>query len=155
MSGFRLAVVERLRGQELRARAQDLHVAAGTLEMTVVRRDLLVAKLNGDDAPAPTGRVTGADLQLAGAYRERLRAKLQVDAEQIVELKAKLDQARVAWLTARVALRAVQLLHERHDKAVRAERGRLDQRELDDLAGTRRGLSTGLSAGRSKAVVSP
>jgi flagellar export protein FliJ len=139
MSGFRLATVERLRGQELHARAQDLHVATGTLEMTVVRRDVMVAKLNDSDGSGPAGTVTGADLQLAGAYRELLRAKIQIDGEQIVQLEGKLDEARIAWLTARVALRAVQSLHERHRKAVQAERARLDQRELDELAGTPRG----------------
>jgi flagellar export protein FliJ len=137
MTGFRLATVERLRGQELHARAQDLHVATGALEMTVVRRDVMVAKLNGSSGPAVTA--TGADLQLAGAYRELLRAKIQSDGEQIVQLEGELDEARIAWLAARVALRAVQSLHERHRKAVQAERARLDQRELDELAGTPRG----------------
>jgi flagellar export protein FliJ len=145
MTGFRLATVERLRGQELQARAQDLHFATGALEMTVVRRDVMVAKLNSGDGMLPAGPVTGADLALAGAYRELLRAKIQMDDEQIVQLEAKLDEARVAWLTARVALRAVQSLHERHRKAVAAERARTDQRELDELAGTRRGRSSRLS----------
>lgn len=136
MGGFRLATVERLRRQELQTRAQELHAATGSLEMTVIHRNLLLAKLN--DGAGSDATTTGANLQLASAYRARLRAKVRLDAQQIVELQVTLDEARIAWLTARVALRAVESLHERHRVADRRERARLDQRELDDLAGTRR-----------------
>jgi flagellar export protein FliJ len=147
MTGFRLATVERLRGQELHARAQDLDAAAGTLEMTTVRRDHLLAKLNdtGNLGPASTAVFTGADLQLADVYRERLRAKIEIDAARIVQLQHELDQARVAWLDARAQLRAVQSLHERHRKAVSAERARLEQRALDELASTRRRIPSELA----------
>ena len=139
MKPFRLLTVERLRGRELDAKAAELHTAAGTQERAVAERDRLAQLLSGGAAHSPSvGLWTGADLDLANNFRQVLRQQIQDQDEHIEALNAVLGEARTAWLAARGRLRAVQGLHDRHREMVRGEQSRLDQRELDELAGSRR-----------------
>jgi flagellar FliJ protein len=147
MKPFRLLTVERLRGRELDAKSTELHTAASTLEQAVAERDRMAQLLSGGAAHSPTvGVRTGADLDLANNFRQVLRQQIQDQEQQIDTLDAVLGEARTAWLDARGRLRAVQGLHDRHREAVRSEQARHDQRELDELAGTRRRTVRELSA---------
>jgi flagellar export protein FliJ len=139
MKPFRLRTLERLRSLELDAKAQELHNAAVTRDRAVTERGRLAGQLaDGGGAGAELGSWTGADLDLANNYRQVLRQLIIEQDEQIATLERELSGARTAWLTARGQLRAVQALHDRHRLEVRAEQGRLDQRELDEHAGIRR-----------------
>ncbi len=144
MKRFRLKTLERLRAQELEATGVELHAATSAVAVAVARRDQLAAELRDPPGAPGTGLTTGADLELAGNYRQLLREEIVVEGRQIAELEERLDQARSAWLAARSKLRAVEVLHDRHRIAARADADRREQRELDELAGTRRpGLSIG------------
>jgi flagellar FliJ protein len=146
MKPFRLLTVERLRGRELDAKAAELHTAAGAHERAVAERDRMAQLLSGGAAHSPTvGFWTGADLDLANNFRQVLRQQIQDQDEHIDALNAGLSEARTAWLGARGRLRAVQGLHDRHREMVRGEQARLDQRELDELAGSRRPTGPALS----------
>ncbi len=147
MKPFRLNTLERLRGRELEAKAQELHAAAVVRDRAVAERDRMVEQLaNGGGAGSGLGTWTGADLDLANNFREVLRQLILELGERIGALEQALAVARAAWLTARGELRAVQALHDRHRGEVRAEQARRDQRELDELAGTRRPNLRTLSA---------
>ena len=147
MKPFRLLTVERLRARELEAKAQELNAASAAKEAARAEREKLVRLLaaGGTNAPA-LGRWTGADLDLANNFRQVLRQQIADQDEQIEALEETVVQARAAWLSARGKLRAVQALHDRHRLAVQAERARTEQRELDELAGTRRPTLRDLAA---------
>jgi len=146
MKPFRLDTLERLRGRELDARAQELHAAAAIRDQAVVEHDRLVAQLASGSAAVGLGTTTGADLDLANNFRQVLRQSILDQNEQITTLEQGLTQSRVAWLSARARLRAVQALHDRHRLEVRAEQVRRDQAELDEHAGTRRPSTRDLGA---------
>jgi flagellar export protein FliJ len=137
MKPFRLLTVERLRSRHLDAMAQELHAAGVTRDAMVTVREQLVAELAGGTGTA-LGTWTGADLDLANNFRQVLRQEIDDQTIRIAAQDEVLAEARTAWLTARGELHAVQALHERHRVGVRAERARLDQRELDEHAGNRR-----------------
>lgn len=147
MKPFRLITVERLRHRELETKAQELHVAAAAQDQAVEERNRMVLLLAGGGTGAPAlGLWTGADLDLANNFRQVLRQQILDQDERIAFLGLALGEARNAWLTARGQLKAVQALHDRHRVAVRAEQARVDQRELDEHAGTRRPTIHALSA---------
>jgi flagellar export protein FliJ len=132
MSRFRLAVVERLRGQALAERARELHAVTAQIQAIMDERTRLAAQLAASTGP---GTVTsGTDLELAMAYREVLREDIRGANQRIEQRQEVLAHARAAWLTARGDLHAVQALHERYRAAGRATQARREQRELDELA---------------------
>jgi flagellar export protein FliJ len=136
---FRLTTVERLRSRALETRAHELHAAAAAQDAAVEERNRMVLLLAGGGSSMPAlGFWTGADLDLANNFRQVLRQQIVDQDERIAFLGLELEESRKAWLTARGQLRAVQALHDRHRVAARAEQARLDQRELDEHAGTRR-----------------
>ena len=135
MKPFRLQTVERLRSQALDARAQELHAAGRARDEAVAERDRLVALLAGGVGLNTSGLWTGSQLDLANNYRLVLRQQIQDEEERITEALQQVAVARETWSKARGELHAVQALHESHRKAVRAERARIDQRELDEHAG--------------------
>jgi flagellar export protein FliJ len=132
---FRLQTVERLRGQALETRAQELHAAGRARDEAVAERDRLVALLAGGVGLSTSGLWSGAELDLANNYRLVLRQQIQDEEDRIALALEKVATAREAWTTARGELHAVQALHESHRRAVAAERARIDQRELDEHAG--------------------
>jgi flagellar export protein FliJ len=138
MKPFRLATVERLRIRHLESLAQQLHAVGVLRERAVSERERLAERLAGSGGPGDLGTWTGADLDLANNFRQILRQQIQEHQEQIDQLDDALAVARTAWLKGRGEARAVTGLHDRYRVTVQAERARLDQRELDDLAGTRR-----------------
>jgi flagellar FliJ protein len=131
---FRLATLERLRGTALETRGRDLHAARGALGTAVQRRDTLAERLTAAAGPQVGA---GSDVLQAAAYREGLRERLRAAGADVAEREAAVVAAGLAWRRARADLRAVTTLHERHQAALRAEQARRDQRELDDLAGSR------------------
>ena len=135
MKPFRLNTVERLRGREVDAKAQELHAAAMIRDRAIGERDRLVGQLASGSAVVGPGTWTGADLDLANNFRQVLRQSIVDQDEQIAGLDQTLTQTRAAWLAARGRLRAVQALRDRHRLEVRAEQLRLEQRELDEHAG--------------------
>jgi flagellar export protein FliJ len=153
MSVFRLVTVERLRAQQLESRGRELRAAVSTLETAIAQHSRLTSELTETGGPT---RTSGANLQVAGAHRERLRDRLQVVSGEIAQLQQRLGETRAAWLGARAQFRAVAALHERYRVARRAELARRDQRELDELAGTRRQLAgaTAESADKSREMTS-
>jgi len=139
MKPFRLITVERLRSRELEARSQQLHTAAAAQDAAVAERNTMVRLLAAGGSSSPAlGRWTGADLDLANNFRQVLRQQILDQDDRIAFLGLALGEARNAWLAARGQLKAVQALHDRHRVAARAEQARVDQRELDEHAGTRR-----------------
>lgn len=132
---FRLSTLERLRSTDLENRGRDLSAAASELGRARAAQSSIEDALSGAGLPAQTD--PGAFGRQA-LYRERLRADLAGAVVEVGSCETRLGEARAAWLEARSALRAVEVLHERHREAVRADRARREQAELDDLAGTRR-----------------
>lgn len=131
MTAFRLATVERLRHQRLTECAQALAEASAAVKQAQQRRMLLTELLHAHDGRA----ASAGDFVTGGYFRDRLRSQLEHLGGETAQLEAARDGARTAWLDARSQLRAVETLHERHRAHVRAEQGRREQRELDDLAG--------------------
>lgn len=132
---FRLATVERLRSGRLDEAARALAVARQGVGAAIARRDGLAAELAGCVAAAGSG-ISG--LEAAGARRVVLREKLDAAAADVTAAREQAAAALATWTAARAELRAVETLHERHREAVRVEDFRREQRQLDDLAGTRR-----------------
>lgn len=128
---FRLAVVERLRTEQLEAAARALAGAYGVVRTAQAERDRLAAELYLDrNRP----QMAPGEVQLNAVYRDRLRMDL-LDAEiQLEQRSTEAEQARQAWLAAKAGLQAVESLHERHKLALRAADARAEQKELDDLA---------------------
>jgi flagellar export protein FliJ len=137
MRDFRLITVERLRGQELQASGRQLHAATATLDAAVQHREQLATELRNPAGGVGLGLITGAELELGANYRQLLREEIMLGGQQIAELQGKLDQARAEWLASRAKLRAVEALHDRHRAAVRLADARREQRDLDELAGSR------------------
>ena len=146
MTAFRLATLERLRAAKLESAGREVQRAIVALGAIRSRIEDLSAALDG----AVTPRVTSpAGLTAVGAHREQLRHELEAAGVELTARELDLDRARADWGTARSQLRAVNALHDRHREAVRMERLRTEQLELDDLAGSRgRGPAHGTAAGR-------
>ena len=132
---FRLATVERLRSGRLDEAARALAVARQGVGSAVAHRDAVADELAACVA-APAAGVSG--LEAAGARRVLLREKLDAAAADVTAARERAAAALAGWTAARAELRAVETLHERHREAVRADDFRREQRQLDDLAGTRR-----------------
>jgi flagellar FliJ protein len=132
---FRLATVERLRSGRLDEAARALAVARQGVGTAITHRDAVADELAGCVAADGSG-VSG--LEAAGARRVLLREALDAAAADVTAARERAAAALAAWTTARAELRAVETLHERHREAVRVEDFRREQRQLDDLAGTRR-----------------
>jgi flagellar export protein FliJ len=130
---FRLAAVERLRVRRLEDAGRALARAHTTLLEATARRDLLCERLLGC---LPSGSEPG-QAQTVAERRALLRDRLATADAEIAELTARADTARQGWLAARGDLRAVQALHERFRRAMRAEQDRREQRLADDLAAGR------------------
>lgn len=131
---FRLATVEQLRRQELETTARDLHAAQTSVRAAQARRDDLLQRLHAERRHPRVAY----ELELESVYRFRLRGDLAEVDEELTGLRRDLARRRDAWLQARARLHAVQTLHERFRRKRAAELQRLEQRELDDFAGTRR-----------------
>ncbi len=132
---FRLATVQRLRGTRLDDAARGLAQARQEVAAAIARRDAVTAELTA----CVVGRTaTTAELEAAQARRVVLREQVDAAAGEVTAARASAVAALAAWTTARADLRAVETLHQLHREAVRADDARREQRELDDLAGTRR-----------------
>ena len=128
---FRLETVERLRAARLEAGGRELVAAGAALADARERRDFIAARLL---ASGLSSRATPEEALSLVARRDLLREQLALAAREVAARVAEAELARVAWLRARSGLRAVEALHERHRRAVRAEQARRDQAETDELA---------------------
>ena len=137
---FRLATVERLRGKALDDAAHALARARREVGDAVARRDALVAELTGC---VPSSGAGMAELEAAGARRIVLREKVDAAGADVTAARERAAAALAGWTAARARLKAVEVLHDRHREAVRADDLRREQRQLDDLAGTRRRILGG------------
>jgi flagellar export protein FliJ len=135
VSGFRLATVERLREQQLKACVQRLHGAAQELAQAQQAQEGLRDRLK---RRPQVGTTDSNRLLLESHYRERLRGDLLAGADLIAELAEAVLDHRAAWLHAHAQLRAIQALHERYRVTRRTAIARQEQRELDELAGSGR-----------------
>ena len=128
---FRLATVERLRAARLEAGGRELVVAGAALADARERRDLIAGRLL---ASSLASRATPEEALSLVARRDLLREHLAHAEREVAARVADAELARVAWLQARSGLRAVEALHERHRRAVRAEAARREQAETDEFA---------------------
>ena len=135
MTGFRLAVVERLREQRLRVCAQDLNTATAALTQAEAIRRGLQSQLSHGSPPGPT---SPDQLARGAIYRDRLRGDLLEQAEVITRLITELAERRGIWIAAHAQYRAITALHEHHRLARRELIAHQEQLELDELAGARR-----------------
>jgi len=129
---FRLETVERLRAARLGEAGADLQRAADALDAAVRHREALTAALNASSNPR---RAAPDQLATAATHRDRLREERSAAAQEIDRCQEVLHGARVAWLEARAALKAVQCLHERHRELLAAQEVRREQRSQDEAAG--------------------
>jgi flagellar export protein FliJ len=136
VTGFRLATVERLRERHAQVCVQQLHDAGQDLARAQEERNAMVAQLRSDQVP--TGRLSPDQLLRASFYRERLRGDILDSAQEIGRRAQIVNERRTAWLNANAQLRAITALHDRFRAARRTALDRQEQRELDELAGTRR-----------------
>lgn len=131
---FRLAAVERLRAARVLELARALGAATLSRDEALGRKQFLTEQLNG---PTAAQRYDNAQQLMSAAwFRERLRTELIAVEGEIIRRTELLETTRGEWTVARAQLKAVESLHDRHRAAVRAEQFRLEQREVDDLAGT-------------------
>jgi flagellar export protein FliJ len=128
---FRLETVERLRAARLEAGGRELVAAGAALADARERRDLIAGRLL---ASGLSSRATPEEALSLVARRDLLREQLALAEREVAARVAEAELARVAWLHARSGLRAVEALHERHRRAVRAEQARRGQAETDELA---------------------
>ena len=128
---FRLATVERLRDVRAQECARALHEASAAVQDAEQHCRALTAQL---EYTPERWLLTGQNMVLAAAFRDRLRADLKVAEAEVARRVEARNEARAQWLTARAELRAVEMLHDRHRAAMRAEQARREQRELDELA---------------------
>jgi flagellar export protein FliJ len=128
---FRLETVERLRAARLEAGGRELVAAGAALTSAQERRDLIAGRLL---ASGLSSRATPTEALSLVARRDLLREQLAAAERDVAARVADAELARVAWLRARSGLRAVEALHERHRRAVRAEQARRDQAGTDELA---------------------
>jgi flagellar export protein FliJ len=131
---FRLATLERLRTVRLDRAGTELREAAERLRTTIADRDRVLAELLAASAPAVA---SPEDVQIAGHRRTRLREEHGAAVAAVQTATEALAEAQAAWIQARVELRAVEMLHERHREETRRETARREQRETDELAGLR------------------
>lgn len=129
---FRLATVQRLRGQE----AEDATIALGR-----ARAALAAAHRERDDLTAEILRTTAdrqatsAQVQLASLRREALREALAAADLALLSATAQVETAVADWHHARSRLRAVETLHERHREQLAAADARSAQLLADEFAG--------------------
>ncbi len=132
---FRLATLRRLRehaAQEATAelgRAQRV-LSAAEVELASVQQALVDC--------LPPARATPAQVQVAAAHRDALRAHAEEAATQVSTGHAGLAAATEHWHRRRAELRVVENLHARHRLLLAETDARREQRTTDDLAGTRR-----------------
>ncbi|NLT56671.1 MAG: flagellar export protein FliJ [Actinomycetales bacterium] len=131
---FRLQTLERLRSARLEHAAGALAAAGERLTAAVSLRDRLVRELRGTTAPA---LATPTDVQVAAHRRARLHEQTLTAEAEVRAATDAVEQARDAWVLARAQLRAVEMLHERHRAHLRHQAAHAEQRELDELAGSR------------------
>jgi len=134
---FRLRTVERLRQLKLEGLGRDLAVAQSACTTTQQRRDALSESLHR--AVTPTSS-TPDDVRWAADHRVAVRERIEALDLELVDLHGRLELARGQWLAARADLRAVESLHAAHRRAEQAERDRQEQRQADELAGSRSNL---------------
>ena len=134
---FRLATVERLRGTSLEDAARSLARARREVGDAIAHRDGLAAELAGCVA------TSGGELEAAAARRVVLRELVDAATLDVTAARERAAAALAGWTAARARLKAVEVLHDRHREALRAEDFRREQRQLDDLAGSRRTILGG------------
>jgi flagellar export protein FliJ len=132
---FRLAGLERLRAGKLAEAARALGAARRDVAAALAYQEKLRRELRESSGP---GRGAPHELETAAARRARLREEVGRAGERVGVAHGRELAAMAAWNAARSDLRAVESLHVRHRVEVAAADARAEQRELDDLAGTRR-----------------
>lgn len=135
---FRLRTLLRLRAQQEKDAATALRTAGARLTAARERAETMALALTAPADPAgtpdhPLAR-SGEEFVLAAHHRDRLRDELAAARDEVTRLEDEVVRARGAWAAARSALRAVEVLRERHLLALRRHEARLEQREADELA---------------------
>ncbi len=134
MSRFSLKGLLRVRTVQEEQARRDLGAAQGEVERalrSVIDHQHAVAHAG----PPPSGP---AHIFLAGAAARAGMAAAVNDAMVCATISEQvLDQARSAWLEARMRARAVERLADRHRENELAEQARGEQLLSDDLAGAR------------------
>jgi len=128
---FRLGTVEKLRSGKLAEAARTLGLARRDFvqaqdEQTRISRELVQDDLTGPDAAFM--------LRAAASRRERMRADLVRAGERVSLARSREVNALAGWNSAKADLRAVELLHARHARAVAEADARAEQLLLDELA---------------------
>lgn len=144
MARFRFSLEAVLRARVRTERDRQCELAAIQRERTELLETLRRQQARIDEArDALRDRLTGtlhaAELRLhAGAVLQDMRAA-QRNARALAAMQQRLDVAREALVQARRERRAIEMLRERRYEQWRAEEGRREQQELDELAARRRG----------------
>jgi flagellar export protein FliJ len=128
---FRLSAVERIRSARLDEAVRVLAAARRAVAEATATREALAGRLAAADPPATA---TPGSAVLAASHREALRVRLADAVRVVAESEHRVELAVAAWRQARVELRAVRALHERHRDALARDDARRDQLVLDDLA---------------------
>jgi flagellar biosynthesis chaperone FliJ len=132
---FRLAGLEKLRAGKLAEAARALGAARREVAAAIAEREKLRRELARTTAPA---RSAPFEMESAVARRARLREEVGRAGERVGVAQGRELAAVAAWNAARADLRIVESLHARHRAELAEAQARAEQREIDDLAGTRR-----------------
>lgn len=138
---FPLAGLLRVRTVEADTRAAAATAAARRLERTEARRGLVQAQLT-EALSAPVDSASLAAVAAARASASSMMAGLD---ERLRSDRRASDQARLEERDARQRARVVEKLAERHGAIAAGERVREEQRDADELTGTR-GAASRLAA---------
>ncbi len=127
-----LAAVQRVR----RAREQDSRLGLAAALAEQARREQAAALAAGrlvDATPFQSGSV--GDFLVRAAHGARLAADTAAARARADRAGTVAAESMHRWRRDRVATRVVELLLERHAAQRRADRARVEARELDDIAG--------------------
>jgi flagellar biosynthesis chaperone FliJ len=128
---FRLFAVERLRAGKLADAARALGEARRELAGALGYRDRIKADLQ---RTTTAWRSTPTEQVSAEQRRVALREEMVLATDRCTAAQSQELAALAAWNSARSALRAVEMLHERHRLALAEADARAEQREIDEFA---------------------
>jgi flagellar protein FliJ len=138
---FRLESVLRVRRLQERVAAQQLAVAANTLQGA--RTEYAGARRSLEDLASPTGRVTADAVAWAYAQAGRLSEAAQRRADDVEAAEETARQARHEWGCASQRTATLDRLDERHLALWRSAFDRSEANVLDDVATRRMAGETG------------
>ncbi len=135
---FRLDPVIRVRGFDLDRRRREMALVQGELAKAVVATD--EARSRAEDASARLVEraregVLAGDIDVEQRALEAGYRALDAGERRVVDVRETLEVVRGEVVAARAKLRSLELLRDRAAEAHKFAELRLEQRELDEVAG--------------------